>query len=143
MKRSINNITDQKVSRFLFFFYLTEYIPGFDELWVIGDEFAVGSCDDYFKRSCNTNLKGKNNTGTHCGDFFEIKTFSSSRYDSNIRDMMACLCNKLAHALNSKLRLLKAIVVVLDNDLINYTNFPHFGMSLLYGRLRHYIFSEV
>ena len=57
-------------------------------------------------------------------------------------DLMARLRNKLASALNSEKQLPKAIVVVLDNNLIKYANYPHFGMSLLFSRLMHYIFSE-
>ena len=37
------------------FFVLLEYIPGFDEIWILGHDFASRSCDEYFKKACNTN----------------------------------------------------------------------------------------
>ena len=40
-------------------------------------------------------------------------------------------------------RLPKAIIFVLDNDILKYAGSKDFGMSVIYGRLVHYLFSEV
>ena len=96
------------------------YIPGLDHIWVIGDEFSSNSCEEYFKRSCNTTLRGKKETGTHCSDNFEIKVFTNNSYLGHIKDFLGRLTNTLANALNKENILHKAIVVVLDNDLIKY-----------------------
>ena len=84
----------------------------------------------------------KSEAGTHSGNNFEIKTHHSNEYLSNIRDFLARLCNTFSNALSSTTKLPKAIIVVLDDDLIQYANIDNFGMSIVYGRLTHYLLSE-
>ena len=54
---------------------------------------------------------------TYCFANFEVKDFSSSCYESNIRNTLARLRNNLLWALNKTTVLPKLIVVVLDDDL--------------------------
>ena len=56
--------------------------------------------------------------------------------------MLGWLCNTFTNALAEQNRLPKAIIVVLDNDIIKYANWNIFGMSVIYGRLLHFLFSE-
>ena len=88
-------------------------------------------------------MKGKNSeTGTHCGDNFEIKTYHNNEFNSNIRDYMARLCNTLGNALSAATKLPKAIVIIMDDDLIHDANINNFGMSIVYGRIVHYLMCE-
>ena len=49
----------------------------------------------------------------------------------------------IVNAVNSESFLPRAMIIVLDDDLINYLNINSFGMSVAYGRVLHYLFSEV
>ena len=101
------------------------------------------TANQYFKEACNMPICGKQMTGTHSGDNYEIKLFHCTWYSSNIRDFMARLISTLAEALNEDIAPPRAIVFVLEDDMICYINISKFGMSLTYGRLLHYLFSEV
>ena len=116
---------------------------GLESIWIIGDEFASNSCDEYFKRTCNTTLKGKKDTGTHCGDFFEIKTHTANQYTSHIHNFIGWVLNTFTQALNNEEFLPKAVVFILDNDLIKFVNIASFGISVIYGRIIHYMCDEI
>ena len=88
-------------------------------------------------------IRGQDTTGTHSGDHFEIKLFHATEYGSNVHNFMARLCNTLAGALNEEKLLPKAIVFILDDDMIKYANINKFGMSLAYGKLLHYLMCEI
>ena len=122
---------------------LAEHIPGLQDIWVLGDEFTVNSANLYFKQACLTLVRGTNSTGTYCGDNFEIKLFHATQYTSHIRDFMSRLCNTLAEAFNDEKRLPRAIIIVLDDDMIRYAKISKYGMSLVYGKILHYLFSEI
>ena len=87
-------------------------------------------------------MRGSNSTGTYCSDWFDIKLFHATSYNTHLRDFMARLHNTFAGALNDKTRLPRAIIIVLDNDMIKYINLNGYGISMAYGKLFHYIFSE-
>ena len=64
------------------------------------------------------------------------------RYNSHIRDFMARLRNTFANAIQDEIILPRAIVIILEDDMIDYVNVDGFGISLAYGKLLHYLFSE-
>ena len=117
-------------------------VPGYKDIWVLGDEFVANSVNQYFKTACNTLMRGLSSTGTHCGNNYEIKLFHATRYTSHIRNMIARLVNTFANAVNEEKLLPRAVVIVLEDDLINYVNIHTFGMSMVFGKILHYIFSE-
>ena len=122
--------------------FFEHHVHGREDIWIIGDEFVAKTADQYFKQMCYTLICSQQMMGTHCSDNFEIKLFHAMTYSSHIQDFMAHLCNTLAGALNEE-RLPKAIVFVLEDDMINYANVNRFGMSLVYGKLLHYLMSEI
>ena len=115
---------------------------GYDKIWILGDEFVANTANQYFKTACSTLMNNSRSTGTYCGDKFEILLFHSTQYVSNFRNMIARLVNTLIQAINSEPLLPRAIVVVLDDDLIKFININGFGMSMAYSRILHYLFSE-
>ena len=122
---------------------ITDYMPGHDTIWIVGNHFASNSADEFFKRLSNTLIKGKKETGTHCGDTFEIKTFHSNQFSSHIHDTLARIYCTFANALSTEVYLSKAVVFVLDNDMLKYGGGRDFGLSVMYSRIIHYLFSEV
>ena len=55
---------------------------------------------------------------------------------------MAHFTNTFAEALSKEKHLPKAVVVVPEDNLIQYEALDEYGVSLTYGHLLHYIFSE-
>ena len=122
---------------------ISGHILGCKHIWIIRDEFMAQTANQYFKQACYMPVRGQDTMSTHCGDNFEIKLFHATEYGSNVCDFMAHLCNTLAGALNDEKLLPKAIVFVLDDEMIKYANINKFGMSLAYGKLLHYLMSEI
>ena len=123
-------------------YIIVGYTPELQDIWVVGDRFTSQSAEHYFKEACNTKLKGKNKTGMHCGDNFEIKIFTNNEFTGHIRNLVGRLLNTLARAFNSEKKLPAAIVMVFNEDLINFVQEKQFGVSIIYGRLLHYLFAE-
>ena len=89
------------------------------------------------------NIEGKKDTGTHCGDFFEIKTHTANQYNSHIHNLIGRLLNTFTQALNNETSMPKAVIFVMDNDLIKFINIASFGISVIYGRIIHYMCDEI
>ena len=121
---------------------ISDYTSGREDLWIIGDLFASNSVERYLKEACNTTIKGKIDTGTHSGDYFKIKVFTSNQYSGQIRNTIGRIRNTIARAFNSQQALPKVIVIVLDDDIINFVPVDEFGVSIIYGRIIHYLFAE-
>ena len=121
---------------------LSVYINGMEDLWVVGDEFVANTANQYFKEVCNALIRVKKTTGTYCRDNYKIKLFHATYYTSNIKDMMGCLISIFVDVLNTEAKLPRAILVVLDDNMINYAKISGFGISMLYSHLLHYLFSE-
>ena len=94
---------------------ILEMVDGLEHLWLIGDEFAFNSYHDHFRQRRNE-LKPSSFTFSN----FEVTEFLSSRYSSNIRNVLARIKNNLVRGLDGKRILPKLIVIVLDDDLTKY-----------------------
>ena len=85
-------------------------IHGYDELWIMGDNFAVSTYRPGFLFGCPDNSFIKAN--------FEFKKFINSRFNSNDRNYLSRLRNTIATAINTEEKLPKVMLVVLDNDIV-------------------------
>ena len=72
---------------------------------------------------------------------FCVKTFASTSLDLN-RSTLGRIHNQLVKAINQEIILPKAIVIILDNDLILATKYTGFGTSDIYGRIIHWLSNQ-
>ena len=114
-------------------FYFAEDIMGLDALWFIGDNFMAETYRKYFRKNDDYHWFVKEN--------FEVTGFCSSKYSDSNSNMLSRIVNSYAYALNEiKLfKLPKFIVVVLDDDLIQYLGFVGKGTTRCYGEWLEYI----
>ena len=73
---------------------------------------------------------------------FEVKIFTTDKYNSNNPSLLARLRNQLSMAINKYCLLPKIILIVLDRDVINLVKVDNFGMSLIFGSLIDWIARE-
>ena len=106
---------------------------GLDALWFIGDNFMAETYRKYFRKNEDHDWFVKEN--------FEVTGFCSSKYSDSNSNMLSRIINSYAYALNeTKLfKLPKFIVVVLDDDLIQYLGFVGKGTTCCYGEWLEYI----
>ena len=65
---------------------------------------------------------------------FEVTAFCNSRFDSNEKNILIRMQNALITAMETQVKLPKYIVVVLNDDLIEFARFTGQGVSGIYGK---------
>ena len=99
-------------------------MTGYHELWLLGDNFMAKSFREHFKKPSDNFFMKEN---------FEVFPCCSSRYSSNNTNMLSRIVNSLAKDLNDSTKLPKYIVIVLDNDLIEYLAYADYGIASIFG----------
>ena len=75
---------------------------------------------------------------------FEVSAYCGSRYECNNANMISRILNSITNAINKNKLLPKYILVVLDNDLIQFLGYDKFGMVTMLGTwLEHLIESLI
>ena len=107
--------------------YILEDIEGLNDLWVIGDNFTTTTYREHFtKRNMNWFMR----------DNFELVFFSKSRFNSNNPNMLSRLVNSLITAVNSRVKLPKVMVILLQQDFIEALQYDDSHVTIsasLYG----------
>ena len=82
------------------------------------------------------------------GDFFiknsfEVKKNCNNRFSSNNTSMISRLINTIIFMVNSKNYLPDFLIIVLDDDLIEFLNYFNSGISMMYGQWLEYLAKEI
>ena len=86
---------------------------GLEKIWIIGDDFTNHTFTQHYK-----NIKNKHgDNDLYAFKNFEVREFSSNRYDSLFRNTTARIRNSYMKAVNEHNTLPKLIVIILDDDL--------------------------
>ena len=97
-----------------------ESLKGYDELWLIGDNFMAETYRHHFL---------KNKASFFMKNVFEVLPFCKSRHDCNDTNMLSRIRSCLAKAVSEQGKLPKFIVIILDDDLLDYLQ--HDGHAML------------
>ena len=98
---------------------------GINTLWILEDNFVAGTYRLHFKKRGKDDYFLKTN--------FEVKTYCSSKFNNSNVSYFSRLQNTLAAAINKNELLPKFMIVVLDDDLIQYLDFKTQGQATMYG----------
>ena len=109
-------------------------MKGSKKLWLIGDNFLATTYRKYFNKNQEFDFLLKKQ--------FEIYTFCNSKYSCKNTNLLSHLQNTLVAALNEQFLLPEYIVVVLDDDIIEYLDYKKYGVSRLYGNWLEWILAE-
>ena len=91
-------------------------ICGYDEVWILGDRFVNKTSFNYFLDQSHTaiHVSSENFMLQH----YEVKVFSGYKNKDKNPSYLARMSNQLTHAITERKLLPKAIVVVMEDDLI-------------------------
>ena len=101
--------------------------PAYQTIWLIGNDFVTDSVGEHFQSSWED---GK----PYMRDKYNVQVHNSSQF-SLTTSLTVRLHNNLVKALNENVIFPKAIVFVLDGDLIKTIAFNNYGLSEIYGQI--------
>ena len=116
------------------FFVIAENVLGYDELWIVGDNFVSKTYRQHVKRNAKDFFIKEN---------FDVYPFCNSRNNCANRNLIACMQGTFIDAVNEKGKLPRYIVIVLDSDLIEFFDYESCGVASAYGKLLQYLVSAV
>ena len=112
------------------FLFFSEHIEGFDQLWILGDEFLARPYIDHVKNS-DYQLYMKSR--------FEVFPICNSKASSNNTSILSRIENEFIAKINEKIKLPAYILVVLDDDFIQYLKYDGYGISECLCQLIKYL----
>ena len=96
------------------FLFISEHVKGFDQLWILGDEFLARSYIDHVKNS-DYQLYMKSR--------FKVFPVCNSKASSNNTSILSCIENEFIAKINEKIKLPVYILVVLDDEYLKYDGY--------------------
>ena len=112
---------------------IADDIKAIDKVWVLGDNFVAKTYRKKFKKASDDFFLKKH---------YDVMPFCSSRFNDKNSIMLSRLQHSLATALNSKTYLPAYIVILLDDDLIDYLNYLKFKVATLLGHWVEFLAKE-
>ena len=97
-------------------------MKGTERIWVVGDDFASRSFDPYFKLN-------KDSEDTYMMSNYKVTGYNNNKFLSVNQNMVSRLRNTIVTGFKEQTYAPKFVIIVLDDDLVKYVNFPHFGIS--------------
>ena len=129
---------------------------GYDKLWFIGDNFFASTYRTGFKNASwrmnpgedeediQASSSGKKDPNNFfIKEQFDFKPFCNSRYESPQKNLLTRITDTFTEAVNKNGKLLKFIIFILDDDIIQFTKFDKAGVATLFGRYLQFIIDEV
>ena len=108
----------------------SEDVEGYDELWLVGDNFMAETYRNHFKKLDGEWFMKEN---------FEVFPFCSSKCSDNNANMLSHITNSLVFALNKHYKLPCFIIVIMDNDLVWYLQYEDDGATRMVGEWLEWI----
>ena len=103
-------------------------LKGYDNLWFLGDNFVAHTYRTGYKDV------DKKEGEYFTEKFFNVHAYCSSRYDNNETNMLKQIANSFVQAMAENSYLPRFLVMVFDDDIIDFTDFDQKGVSTLFGK---------
>ena len=117
--------------------FVSDTVRGHQSIWIIGDEFVTNTYGRYFQQATRSGTKE-----FYIKENFEVRAFMSN-FTSNVPYVMTRIRNNFITAINEQVTLPRAVVVVLDDNLITEIKYSGFGISLILGTTAQWIIREM
>ena len=93
-------------------------MKAYESLWLIGDNFMSRSYGEYFLMNSSKGIsEGYMRKG------FDVKAYYSNKFVTNNRSVLSRIRNNLVKAVNDNYLLPKAIIMILDYDILQDLEF--------------------
>ena len=73
---------------------------------------------------------------------FDVLPFCGNRFSSNNTNMLSRLQNSMHNLIKEHVKLPKYIIILLDNDLIEFADFDDYGIMTILGEWVEYLVKE-
>ena len=115
---------------------LVEHMPAYDSIWILGDGFVCNTYEQHFDNAiiAGNKLEYIKAHYNMAGCFHTNPALEPS--------LLARLHNTLVHTINEYNLLLKVILVILDDDLLDDINHYDFGLSLALGKMIEWLTNQ-
>ena len=117
-------------------FLMTGNVPAIDSLWIIGDEFIDRSFTEHLRHARS------NNEWPYIIQNFDVFDFSTTRYLSSLRNIIARLIGLLVNAICTHKILPKAIIFVPDDDIIRQINYDGHAKDKVFNDIVTYLVDQ-
>ena len=116
-------------------------VKAYEEIWVIGDRFDNKTCFNYFTNVAATanHLKSEQ---TYVIKNYDVKTYSGYHNKDVNPSYLACMQGQLIKAIHDRKLLPKAVIVVIEDDLIVDADFKEAGMAIVFKEHIEWLVSE-
>ena len=119
---------------FIFNYFVVGILSGVRKLWIIGDDYVASTIRKSFLKN-ERNFFMKTN--------FEIEVFGSNRFNDSNQNVLSRLQIAMAKTVNDNHILPEFIVIVLENDLIEYLGYKDAGVASMYGPWLEWLCEQV
>ena len=119
-----------------FHIYIVESPKGKEKIWLVGDNWLAELFRPIFKKS-------KQEEEFYMKEHYDITSFCSSKYNDKNQNMISRLQITVAAAINKEKYLPKFMLILLDDELINYLDFTKCGQSPMMGDWIQWLASQI
>ena len=109
-------------------------VRGIKKVWILGDNFLASTFRPCYK---------KGTVDMYLKNEFEVNAFCSSKFNDKNQNIISRMQITFANALNGSKHLPYAMMILMDDDLIEYLNYKNFGVSTMYGTWVEYLIKEL
>ena len=118
--------------------YFTDQPRAYDSVWILGDVFMAHSYKQFFK-----NARSPNGNLGYLSAHYDISPFFYS-YDDNLQgNVLNRLVNLLIMAIGEETLLPKAIIIDLDDDIMDELNHYTTGITISIGKMIEWLMNQI
>ena len=103
---------------------ISDDLKGLSKIWLLGDNFLAETYRKNFKKASHAFFMKEH---------FEVTPYCSSKYSDKNSNTLSRLTNSFIQAMNTKFHLPDFIVVILDDDLIEFLQYKKYSVATLLG----------
>ena len=114
-------------------FIFTGPVPGYEQIWLLGDEFLTRAAGHFFDGSDDHTCFMKRE--------FDVKWFAGNTLHNN-HSTLARICNQLCEAVEKHQLFPKLVIIIPDTDILQSIKVTGYGISEALRHLVHWMATE-
>ena len=116
--------------------YIVGKVKAYDKIWIF--------CDKFVFCSLNKALLSQLKKQAYMTDQYDVSEFISSEYNNTNQNMLSRTRNLIVHAVQSQTLFPKIIVIMIDDDIMQYLNedLDKTALTICFQKLLHNVMME-
>ena len=112
-------------------------IKSYDRIWMIGDEFMLNSYNQF-----SDDVRGPDGKLEYIKAHYDTTGYCNASRNISLGNVLAKLCDLLVLGINEQALLPKAILIVLDDDLLDALDHYKPGITTAIGKMVEWIANQ-